>query len=120
VAFECDGFQSSLHVINGSLGRAAAFRRIRPGKSPTENNTGGLRRNRNVLAKVPPGHLKHGRLTAARSSGEHDQLRRVPDFLTPAGMGAGWKKMVYHFLQPSAKHNQVRKSSRNPQAADNT
>jgi len=81
------------------LGCAAALRRIRPGKSTAENDTGCLRRNCNMLAKVPPGHFKYGRLSPAWPSGEHDQLRRMPDFLTLAGMRAGWQKMTCLFLQ---------------------
>jgi hypothetical protein len=88
VILEGDHFESLLHVKDGPLSGAPAFRQTGPGKPAPKHDARCLGRDHDVLAKIPPGHLEHRRLSAAGPTREHDQLRPVPDFFAAAGVRA--------------------------------
>ena len=78
-------------MIDGSLRGAEAFGRFGSWKAATENNTGSLGRDRDMLAKITAGHFEHRCLATAGSSGQHYQLCDVPCLFAVAGMRAGWQ-----------------------------
>ena len=86
---EGNGFNSSLHVKDGSLCGATAVGPIGSGKAAAKDNAGCFGREGYVLAKIAASHLKDSGLASAGSAGEDDQFRLVPRLVTAASVRAG-------------------------------
>ena len=85
---ERNGLEGTLYMKDGLLCGAPAFRHIGARKAAAEDNTRSLRSDRDVSAKIAPGHLEHRSLATARAAGQDEQFRVMPFLLALAGMGA--------------------------------